>query len=189
MQFLSKIYNVMKIGSDWIEKVFKFITAVLMLLCSFTVFLQVINRYILVKQTLFPWKSISWTDELARLLMVTLAYLAMGLCYKHGQLSRADMVFSRLKGIPKKVLYYIEFAMICVFVVSCIKWGVSFALANKIFRTESLFIPGNILYMIPVIGFVLMLYQVLTEFVGVVSGNIEPFESIVMNTEEEKEID
>ena len=187
MQFLNKLYNGMKHGSDWIEKILKFITAVLMLLCSLTVFLQVVNRYILVKQTLFPWKSISWTDELARLLMVMLAYFAMGLCYKHGQLSRADMVFSRLKGVPKKVLYYIEFVMICVFVISCIKWGIKFALANKIFRTESLFIPGNILYLIPVVGFVLMLYQVLTEFVGVLSGNIEPFESVVMNTEGNEE--
>lgn len=189
MQFLTKLYNGMKIGSDWIEKAIKFITAILMLLCSFTVFLQVINRYILVKQTLFPWRSISWTDELARLLMVTLAYLAMGLCYKHGQLSRADMIFSRLKGRSKKALYYLEFAMICVFIVSCIRYGLQFAAANKIFRTESLFIPGNILYLIPVVGFSLMLYQVLTEFVGVTSGALEPFESIVKNEEDGKEID
>ena len=105
---IASVYNVLKSFSDWLENVVKFITAILILLCSITVFLQVVNRYILVKQTLFEWESISWTDELARLLMVSLDYFAMGMCYKHGQLSRADMVYTRLKGCSKKVLYYIE---------------------------------------------------------------------------------
>lgn len=185
MRGLEQIYIILRKSSDAIEKVLKFITAILLLLCSFSVFLQVVNRYILVKQTLFPWRSISWTDELSRLLMVTLAYLAMGLCYKHGQLSRADMVYTRLNGKAKYILYYLECLIIGIFLVYAIKYGIEFALANKIYRSESLSIPGNVLYMIPVVGFVLMFYQVIVEVVGVIAGKIRPFDSLVKDEEVE----
>lgn len=175
---LSAVYTTLKNVSDQLEKVIKFITAILILLCSITVFLQVVNRYILVKQTLFEWESISWTDELARLLMVSLAYFAMGMCYKHGQLSRADMVYARLTGTAKKVLYYFESVLMMVFLVAAIKFGIQFASVNHIYRTESLNIPGNILYLIPVIGFSVMFYQIVVEIIGVASGQVEPFACI-----------
>jgi TRAP-type C4-dicarboxylate transport system permease small subunit len=120
MRFLEKAYQVARKGSDLVERLLKFMTAILLLLCAAAVFFQVINRYILVKQTLFAWRSVSWTDELSRLLMVTLAYLSMGLCYKHGQLSRADMVYTRLKGLAKKALYYLETGMIIIFLIAAI---------------------------------------------------------------------
>ncbi len=178
MIYLARAYQKLRKVSDGIERVLKFLTSSLILLCSLSVFLQVINRYILVKQTLFEWKSISWTDELSRLLMVLMAYLAMSMCYKHGQLSRADILYTRLKGKSKKVLYCIETVMIFVFLVAVIVYGIQFASANKIFRSESLRIPGNILYLIPVIGFILMFFQVAVEFIGVISGEVEPFDCI-----------
>lgn len=181
---IASVYNVLKSFSDWLENVVKFITAILILLCSITVFLQVVNRYILVKQTLFEWESISWTDELARLLMVSLAYFAMGMCYKHGQLSRADMVYARLKGCSKKVLYYIETVLMSIFLIAAIKYGIEFASVNVIYRTESLNIPGNILYLIPVIGFVIMLYQMFVEVIGVASGQVEPFACVAGEIDE-----
>lgn len=182
---LKKIYSGAKRISDWMELALKYISALLIFLCALCVFFQVVNRYILVKQTLFPWKSVPWTDELSKLLMVMLAYLCMGLCYKHGELSRADMVYSRLQGNKKKALYYAEFICIVIFLLAAIYYGEVFAIANKIYRTESLAIPGNILYQIPVIGFSLMLFQVLTEFIGVLSGEIEPFGSIAKPEVEE----
>lgn len=178
MRNIDKLFFRVKRISDWIEIAIKYIASLLIFLCAVCVFFQVVNRYILVKQTLFPWKSVPWTDEMSKLLMVILAFLCMGVCYKHGELSRADMVYSKLSGWKKKALYYIEFVCIVIFLVAAIIYGIKFANANKIFRTESLFIPGNVLYSIPVVGFILMLFNALVEFLGVISGNVEPFESV-----------
>ena len=182
---MKKLYSALKRVSDWVEIALKYISSFLIFLCALCVFFQVVNRYILVKQTLFPYKSVPWTDEMAKLLMVLLSYLCMGLCYKHGELSRADMVFSKLKGVRKHVLYYFEFACIATFLIAAIIYGIKFASANKIFRTESLFIPGNILYSIPVIGWSLMLYQAIVELVGVIAGEVEPFTSVEIQAFEE----
>lgn len=179
MDTLKGIYRSARKASDAIEVVIKFISALLLLFCCCSVMLQVVNRYILVKQTLFPWTSVSWTDELSRLMLVSLSYVTMGMCYKHGQLSRADMVYSRLTGRAKRILYYVEFCIISVFLYAAIKYGIQFAIVNKIYTSESLNIPGNLLYMIPVVGFILMSVQVIVEFLGVLSHDIEPFESIV----------
>lgn len=187
MSGLKKIFHFTKKVSDVVECILKYISSLIIFLCAICVFFQVLNRYVLVKQTLFPYKSVPWTDEMANLLMVLGAYLCMGLCYKHGELSRADMVFTRLSGIKKKILYYVEFVCIVIFLVTAIIYGIKFAAANKIFRTESLFIPGNILYSIPVVGWILMLYQALVEFLGVVVGEIEPFGSISKRVFEEEE--
>lgn len=178
MAFLGKVYTVLKKISDKIDGVMKVISAILVFACFFTVFLQVFNRYVMVKQTLIPWKSISWTDEMARFLLVGIGYAALSLCYRHGMLSRADMVYSKMSGIRKKVLYIVETILIFIFLFYAIKYGLEFAATSANYRSEMLKIPGNYLYLIPVIGEFLIGFDVLTEFIGVLSGKVEPFDCL-----------
>lgn len=178
MAALKTIYHVLKKGSDLAEHVVKAISAILVFGCFFAVFFQVINRYILVKQTLFHWDSVTWTDELSRFLLVGITYVSLGQIYKYGQMSRVDMVYNRLRPIPKKLLYILEFVMMMVFLGAVIKYGIQFADANSIYRSEMLHIPGNILYLLPVLGSVLIGYEMITEFFGVLCNEIVPFDSM-----------
>lgn len=178
MALLKRIFTVLKKGSDLAERLIQILNAALVFGCFLAVFFQVINRYILVKQTLFPWKSITWTDELSRFLLVGITYFSLGQIYKYGQMSRADMVYSRLKPGARKVLYLLEFVMIAIFLGTMIKYGLEFAKANRIYKSEMLRIPGNILYLIPVAGGVLISYELITELFGVLCGEVQPFESL-----------
>ena len=178
MDRMKKIFHVLRKGSDLAGKIIQALNAALVFGCFLAVFFQVINRYILVKQTLFHWNSVTWTDELSRFLLVGITYFSLGQIYKYGQMSRADMVYSRLKPRAKKILYVLEMGMIVVFLVAMIRYGIAFAGANKIYKSEMLRIPGNILYLIPVAGGILISYELLTELTGVLCGEIEPFESL-----------
>lgn len=179
MNALKKIYFVLRKGSDLAEKIINAISAYLVFCCFLAVFLQVINRYILVKQTLFHWDSITWTDELSRFLLVGITYFTLGQIYRYGQMSRADIVYSRLKPKARKLLYYIEFVMMAIFLFAAIKYSIVFASANAIYRSELLKIPGSVLYLLPAVGCSLLSYEVVTELFGVMSGEIEPFECLV----------
>lgn len=179
MNLFKKIYFLLRRISDIAEKIINAISAILVFSCFLAVFFQVINRYILVKQTLFPWKSITWTDELSRFLLVGITYFTLGQIYKYGQMSRADIVYERLKPVPKKILYFVEFIMIMIFSVVMILFSIKFALANKIYHSEMLKIPGNILYLLPALGGILVSFEVITEFFGVLAGEVEPFTCLV----------
>lgn len=178
MNVFKKIYHVLKKGSDLAEKLINIISASLVFGCFLAVFFQVINRYILVKQTLFHWDSITWTDELSRFMLVGITYITLGQIYKYGQMSRADIVYSRLKPTAKKLLYYIEFVMIAIFIFVAIKYSFTFASSNSHYRSELLRIPGSVLYLLPGIGCIFVGYEVLTELFGVLSGEIEPFDCL-----------
>lgn len=178
MQILQKIYIILKAISDVAAKIARALSAIMVFACFCSVLLQVINRYIMVKQTLIPWTSVSWTDELSRFLLIGIAYSALGLCYRQGQLSRADMIYCRLKPARKKILYILETAGIMVFISYAVYYGTKFAQVNVIYHSDMLRIPGNILYMIPVIGMLLVGFEVIVEFFGVVSNQIEPFECV-----------
>lgn len=178
MIFLKKCFFVLKKGSDLAGKIVQALDAALVFGCFLSVFFQVINRYILVKQTLFHWDSITWTDELSRFLLVGITYFSLGQIYKFGQMSRADIIYSRLRPKAQKALYLIEFVMIAIFLGAMFKYGIEFAQANKIYKSEMLHIPGNILYLIPVAGSVLISYELLTELCGVLCGEVHPFDSL-----------
>lgn len=183
MEAFRKIYSVLKKGSDLAERLINIISATLVFTCFLAVFFQVINRYILVKQTLFHWDSITWTDELSRFLLVGITYFTLGQIYKYGQMSRADIVYAQMKPMPKKVLYFIECAMIAIFIIVTIKYSFAFAQANSIYRSEMLRIPGNILYLLPAVGCILVSYEIITEMCGVIAGEIEPFDSLAHTDE------
>lgn len=184
MTVLKRIYHILLNISDLAEKLVQVISAILVFSCFCSVFLQVFNRYVMVKQTLIPWNSISWTDELSRFLLIGIAYVSLGMCYRRGMLSRADMIYSRLKPVPKKALYLFETLLILIFIFNACRYGLQFASVNSIYRSDMLRIPGNILYLIPVIGSGLIGFEVITELFGVIAGELEPFESVVSQTQE-----
>lgn len=176
MKFLKKIYHGLEIGSNIINIFTKLVVMISVFGCFLMVFLQVVNRYILVKQTLFQWTSISWTDEAARYFLVLTTYAALGLCFKDGHMARVDMLYTRIKSeFARKLLYIVESIIMLIFTYVIIKFGVEYAIANSIYTSDMLRIPGYVLYMIPPIGMVLVGYEIILDMVGVMSGERKAF--------------
>ena len=120
-----------------------------------SVFLQVINRYIIVKVSDF---SFPWTEELARYSMTQL-----------------DLIFDRLGKKGKMVLYVIT-RILCLMVLAvAVYYGLYIVQTRMMFKSSILRAPGYTLYSAPVIGCILVTYEVITEMIGVFSGILEPF--------------
>lgn len=137
-----------------------------------SVFLQVINRYIIVKVSDF---SFPWTEELARYSMIWLCYLALPIVYREGSMAQLDLIFDRLGKKGKMVLYVIT-RILCLMVLAvAVYYGLYIVQTRMMFKSSILRAPGYTLYSAPVIGCILVTYEVITEMIGVFSGILEPF--------------
>ena len=111
---MKKIYHFLNTISDAIQKPLEFISAIILAVGAASLFLQVVNRYILVKIFHF---SFSFTEELARYTIIWFTYLIAGVCLKEGGLISLDLVYTRLPKTLKLVLYYITRILRMIFVV------------------------------------------------------------------------
>lgn len=137
-----------------------------------SVFLQVINRYIIVKVSDF---SFPWTEELARYSMIWLCYLALPIVYREGSMAQLDLIFDRLGKKGKMVLYVIT-RILCLMVLAvAVYYGLYIVQTRMMFKSSILRAPGYTLYSAPVIGCILVTYEVITEMIGVFSEILEPF--------------
>jgi TRAP-type C4-dicarboxylate transport system permease small subunit len=172
MSSMRKIYFILNKGSNGISRLLEVIIVLLVCACGGSVFLQVINRYIIVKLTDV---SLSFTDELSRWLMVNITYLTIGLCLREGSMAQVDLIFCRL-GKNGRLLLYLTTRLLMALVLFTGVWFGLYVMRMKAGITSSMLsIPGRILYAPPVIGSVLMSYEWLTELFGVLSGELVPF--------------
>ena len=78
MKTLKKTYFVLDKVSNIICRILEAIIVLLVVVNAADVFLQVFNRYVLVKISDI---SVSWTEELARYSMIWICYLMLGICF------------------------------------------------------------------------------------------------------------
>lgn len=169
---MKKIYHFLNTISDAIQKPLEFISAIILAVGAASLFLQVVNRYILVKIFHF---SFSFTEELARYTIIWFTYLIAGVCLKEGGLISLDLVYTRLPKTLKLVLYYITRILMMIFVVVITRYVIAYLPTAMKFTSTALKIPGIFLYSFPAIGCVLMGYEIITETCGVICGELEPF--------------
>ena len=93
MEILRKIYFGMHKCSNLICRILEFIIILLVVVNAGDVFLQVFNRYVLVKISNI---SFSWTDEMARYSMIWICYCAVGICFREGSMAQVDIIYNRL---------------------------------------------------------------------------------------------
>lgn len=172
MRSLQPVYYGMHSLSNIISRLIAFISFILVILCTGTVLLQVVNRYIIVKISDY---SASFTDELARILFIWIAYTAVAMCMREGSMAQVDMVYSRLDKKGRMALYLFTRIIMAIVLYVTIRYGFWFAGRKAAYHTAMLNIPGNILYATVPIGGCLMAYEWLTELIGVLSGTLEPF--------------
>lgn len=90
---MENLYNRLNKISNIICKILSILIVGIVIVNAGSVFLQVVNRYIIVKISDF---SFPWTEELARYSMIWLCYLALPIVYREGSMAQLDLVFDRL---------------------------------------------------------------------------------------------
>ena len=172
MSAMKKLYHAMDKVSVAVGKVFILLSAALVVACCAILIFQVFNRFILIH---FVALSLPFTEELARILLIWSVYLCLGICLKEAAQASVTLVYDRLSPKPKFALYCIVRLMMLFFLVIAICYGLEFVQDTWNYKTANLRAPGWMLYTAPVLGCILMLYEMITEWLGVWCGELEPF--------------
>lgn len=174
MKALRKIYSVLNKISDILCRICEVVIVLLVVINAADVFLQVFNRYVLVKISDI---SISWTDELARYSMIWICYCTIGICFREGSMAQVDIIYSKLGRRGRIVLYIITRLLMAMVIVVAVKYGLYVCRIKAIYKSAMLHAPGLALYTAPIVGSLLVAFEILTEMAGVFSGQLEPFEA------------
>ncbi len=172
MTKLKKIYFVMHKISGYLSRILSIAVFLLVLTNIFSVTLQIFNRRLI---TVISSMSFPWTEELSRFSLIWLSYLALPMCFREGSMTQLDILYSRLGKKGRYILYFITRLFIVIFSIIVIKFGWEYALKRKVFKSTMMSIPGLLLYSIPVISSIFVMFELITEIIGVVAGEIVPF--------------
>jgi TRAP-type C4-dicarboxylate transport system permease small subunit len=169
---IKKVYLFFNKLSEFFQKPLEFMIAVFLYTGVLAVIFQVLYRYILVK---FFHFSFPYTEEYSRYTIIWITYLGAGIVLKEGNLVSLNLLYDRLDGIPKYVMYFITRAMMVVFMYIIIRYGFGYFPQARMFKSPVIRISGVFLYMMPVLGCILMLYETIVEIFGVICGELKPF--------------
>lgn len=128
----------------------EYLIAILMILLTLTMFLQIVMRY------LFR-HSLSWPEELCRYFFVYITFLTLGYCVRRGSMLRLDVIREVLPGKAWHVLQAIVNACTLIFFICMLYY--SFELLATVQKTNresaALGIPYTYIYLSAVLGFAL----------------------------------
>lgn len=167
-----KTYLFLDTVSGKIQKVLAVIAAFCSLTGLAAVFFQVIYRYIIVKFTSF---SFPFTEEYARFTTIWMTYLCAGICMKEGYMVSLNILYDKLPDRLKSVLYYATRIPIALFLYLVIYYSIVYLPKAAMYTSPVLRLSGVYLYTMPIIGSVLMLYEMIVEVIGVICGQVPPF--------------
>ncbi len=155
------------------SRIIQAIMAVLIATCAFDLMYQVTYRFIIVK---FFTISSPFTEEYARYAMIWSGYLGIALCFREGNMPALNLLYEALKGKYKYFLYAVVRLLILLFLVIGIRWGYSAMINMQNYRSPVLMLPGIMLYSAPFVACVMLAFEWLVEVLGVVSGQLAPFQ-------------
>lgn len=169
---MERLYDKMNQISNIICRILCILIVGVVVVNAGAVLLQIINRHIIVKVSdlAFPW-----TEELSRYSMIWLCYLTIPIVYREGSMAQLDLVFDRLGKKGKMVLYLMTRVLCIVFIVIAVYYGIHIVETRMMFKSSFLRAPGWALYSAPIVGCIFMIYEIITELIGVFAGVLEPF--------------
>lgn len=112
---------------DAIDSVIEKILMVLLATSFISVLLQVIYRFVISKITDF---SLPWTEELARYIMIWIAYLAVSIGLNKGLHVSLDLIHMVLSPKVVKWITLVGMVLMLLFTVMATKEGISLAIFN-----------------------------------------------------------
>lgn len=169
---MKKLYYGLNKISNIICKILSILIVGVVIINAGSVFLQVLNRYIIVKISDF---SFPWTDEVSRFSMIWLCYIALPIVYREGSMAQLDLIFDRLGKKGKMALYILTRILCLAFIGVAVYFGIHIVQTRMTYKSSILRAPGYTLYSAPIFGCVLMAYEIITEAIGVFAGVLEPF--------------
>ena len=169
---MKKLYKGMNTVSNVICAILCVLIVTVVIMNAGSVLLQVINRYIIVKVSKL---SFPWTEELSRYSMIWLCYLTLPLVYREGSMAQLDLIYERLGKKGRLILYIITRILCLAFLILAIRYGVKIVKTRMVYKSSIMRAPGYVLYSAPIFGCALMTYEMITEIIGVLAGELVPF--------------
>lgn len=160
--------------SEQVDKAIEKILVLSMAVMIITVLVQVFYRYIIVR---FVQISLPFTEELARLIMIWITYLGLGLCQKDGMHASLDLI----QTFFKKNKYFTHLLIIIrvivsVFLIIVIIISFKLMIIRAGFVTPTLGISYSVLFLAPLIGSLLLFFRLVLEIILLATSHdaIEP---------------
>lgn len=150
MHFIKKIDNIL-------TKFLEIMVIILLAISTTSIFIQVIFRY-------FLRMPILWTEELARYLLIWLAFLGSVLGIKNNAHLNIEIFLRIVKGKVKQLLNIMRCTIQIAFLIALIKGGLEIIPKLGKFKSPMLQIPMNWVYISLVIGGGLMIYETIFSF-------------------------
>jgi TRAP-type C4-dicarboxylate transport system permease small subunit len=136
---------------------------------SFLMLLMVVMAVVMFSQVLFRvcfGKAFTWAEELLRFMFIWLVFLGLPTGVYYNDLTRFDLLQTKLKGIAKKLLetgiYLLINAILFILV-----WG-SFTLIERQFRQQATTLPipmGAIYLILPASSVIAVIFVVIRLFI------------------------
>ena len=148
---MRKIHTVM-------VKILSFLLETSMALLVLDVLLGVVSRYVMGKQ-------VSWTEELACLLLVWSSFFGIALAFNSRSHLGIDLIVNMMTDTPRKTAATIAHLVTIVFTVVAFLYGGCFLLHKAMFVTlnvmPALQIPDAVMYLpIPVSGLFILYFEI-----------------------------
>lgn len=173
--FTKIYYGLEKIESKFYSILEKLV-AVMMFIVTLDVVYQVAYRTILVKFITIP--SI-FTEEFARYGIIWIMFLFLPICIKEGRFAAVTLVIEKSNPKIRKLIFFINQSLSLAFIIIAFRYSFIFVQSNLLFTSPSMRLPGIYIYSCIPIGLGLCIIQLLIEFLGVISGGLAPFTSLL----------
>lgn len=169
-----RVYRKLDVWSSKLSKILEAVSALLIFICFLTLLFQVVYRFIIIKFFSF---SFPFTEEFARFLLVWTVYLIVGVNLREGSMVSINYIYDKLGIKSRTVVYYISRVMMIVFLATVFVYSLQVIRQNASFQSSTLRAPGWLLFSAPSVGIVLLAYETIIEIIGVMVGEVKPFES------------
>lgn len=146
-----------KIISSLVDALLNRVLQTLLVLITIAVTWQVVSRYVLNNPS-------SFTEELARFLLIWLTLLGCVFAYRHNSHLGLDMVYTQANPLQKKVMYYVIHSCVGIFALSVMVIG-GYSLMNmtdQLGQTSAVMGIGIswVYLVIPASGILIMIYAI-----------------------------
>lgn len=169
---MKQIYHALNRFSRGLSLITESLGGIMIALCFFALFFQVVYRFILIKIWSF---SFPFTEEFARYALTWSCYLCIGVCLREGSQASVNFVYDRLSGMPKVLLFLLTRALMWIFLGVALYYGYLLTVKHLNFRSATMQLPGIFIFSAPLVGSALMAFETVIECLGIISGELEPF--------------
>ncbi len=144
------------------------IPAILMIVTSMIIFIQVILRY-------FFGQSIVWGEELARYGIVWFVFLGSSLAVKQGAHASVDVLVKLLPGVARKSVEILAIGISIAYCVLVVRFGLDLVFRVRAMGniTPTLEIPMFIPYLAIPVGVTLMGIRYVMELIAKIKAPVE----------------